>query len=137
MYKVLGAENCFGGDAAASAAANQKFPSKNLSSSFSKSFTYSGKQGDGATVLGEGRDIVTREICIPTFMKVNTLGKAAVLHFALFCCWSLPNSACTAMLMSSSHRLLIIHSPHPHFQGSPLLMYREVLPIFHGHKVCV
>jgi hypothetical protein len=34
-------------------------PSKNLTSSFSESFITSGKQGDGATVLGEGCDNVT------------------------------------------------------------------------------
>jgi hypothetical protein len=51
-------------------------------SSFSESFLSSGKQGGGATVLGEGRDTVTRETCIPTSMNVNNLGKVAVLHFA-------------------------------------------------------
>jgi hypothetical protein len=56
-------------------------------SSFSESCISSGKQGGGATVLGEGRDIVTRETCIPTSLNVNNLGKAAVLHFALFCGW--------------------------------------------------
>jgi hypothetical protein len=34
---------------------------KNLTSSFSKSFIASGKQGGGATVFREGRDIVTTE----------------------------------------------------------------------------
>jgi hypothetical protein len=38
-----------------------------------------------------------------------------VLHFALLCTGAMPNSACwlfdTAVLMSSSHRLLIICSP--------------------------
>jgi hypothetical protein len=68
-------------------------PSKNLVSFFSKSFIYSGKHEGGATVLREGRDIVTRETCSPTSLN---LGKVAVLHFALFCGWghaklSLPN----------------------------------------------
>jgi hypothetical protein len=71
-------------------------------------------------------------------LDVSILGKAAVLRFALppsvaggcaipacrslgtavltlFCSWGCANSACrlcdTAMLMSGSHRLLIIHSP--------------------------
>jgi hypothetical protein len=45
------------------------------------------------------------------------LGKVAVLHFALtpFCGWGCANSAYRlfdiAVLLSSSHRLLIIHSP--------------------------
>jgi hypothetical protein len=53
------------------------------------SFIYSDKQGGGAAVLGERRDIVTRETCIPTSLNVSILGKAAVLHFAfaLFCGW--------------------------------------------------
>jgi hypothetical protein len=45
---------------------------------FSESFISNGKQGGGATFLGEGCDIVTRGTCVPT---VNNLGKAAVLHF--------------------------------------------------------
>jgi hypothetical protein len=96
MYKVLSAETCFGRDTQQPAAANQNPhpkdssinpPSKRLASFFSESFISSGKQGGGATVLGEGFDIVTRETCIPTSLKVNNLGKAAVLHFALFCDW--------------------------------------------------
>jgi hypothetical protein len=55
-------------------------PSKSLKSSFSKYFISSGKQG--AKVLGEGPDIVTRETCTPTSLNVNNLGNAAVLHFA-------------------------------------------------------
>jgi hypothetical protein len=86
MYKVLRAENSSGGDTQP-AAANQNPPSKYLpskkpDSSFSESFISSGKQGGGATVLGEGHDIVTRETCVPT--SLNNLGKAAVLHSALF-----------------------------------------------------
>jgi hypothetical protein len=56
-------------------------------SSFSESFISSGKQGGGVTVLEEGRDIITRETCIPASLNVNNLGKAVVLHFALFCGW--------------------------------------------------
>jgi hypothetical protein len=36
---------------------------------------------------GRGRDSVTRETCIPASLNVNNLGKAVVLHFALFCGW--------------------------------------------------
>jgi hypothetical protein len=56
---------------------------------FSKSFIYSGKQGGGVTVLGEGYDIVTGETCDHYFLNVNILGNAAVLHFALalLCGW--------------------------------------------------
>jgi hypothetical protein len=67
---------------------NQSIPhQKSLTFSFSKSFISSGKQGGGATVLGEGCDIVTRETCLPTSLDLNNLGKAAVQHFALFCGW--------------------------------------------------
>jgi hypothetical protein len=57
-----------------------------------ESFIPSGKQGGGAAVLGEGRDIVTRETCVPTSLNANNLGKAAVLHFAFapFCSWGGP-----------------------------------------------
>jgi hypothetical protein len=51
-----------------------------FAASFSESFTPSGKQGDGA--LRDRHDIVTRETCVPTSLKVNNLGKAAVLHFS-------------------------------------------------------
>jgi hypothetical protein len=72
---------------AGSAAANQNPPSKSLQSCFSQSFISSDKQGGGATVLREGSDIVTKETCLPISLKVNNLGKAAVLHPALFCGW--------------------------------------------------
>jgi hypothetical protein len=52
-------------------------------SSFSKSFISSGKHEGGARVLREGHDIVIGETCIPTSLKVNNLGKAAVLNFEL------------------------------------------------------
>jgi hypothetical protein len=51
--------------------------------------------------------------------NVNILGKAAVLHFAFTpsVAGAVPNSACrlfdTAVFMSRSYRLLIIHSPQP------------------------
>jgi hypothetical protein len=84
-------------------------------STFSESFIFSGKQASGATVLGEGCDIITRETCVPTSLNVNNLGKASVLHLVLFCvAGAMPNLACqllgTAVLLSSSHRLLIIPS---------------------------
>jgi hypothetical protein len=89
VYKVLSAESCSGGDTAVSNSVSSQSkspiknpPLKNLTSSFSESFMSSGKQGGGAAVLGEGRDIVTRETCVPTSLNANTLGKAAVLHFA-------------------------------------------------------
>jgi hypothetical protein len=47
-------------------------PLKNLASFFSECFISSGKQGGGATVLGEGYDIVTGETCIPTSLNVTT-----------------------------------------------------------------
>jgi hypothetical protein len=108
--------------AAAAAAANQKSPSKTLTSSFSECFISSGKQGGGATVLREGHYTVMRESFLTTSQNINNLGKAAVLHFALFCDWGLiplllykPNSICqllsTAVLISDSHRLLITLSP--------------------------
>jgi hypothetical protein len=100
MYKVLSAESCSGGHTQpAAVAANQNPPSKilikkpshqkkkKLESSFRESFIYSGKQGGGAVVLREGCDIVTRETCVPTSLNINNLGKAAVLHFALFHSW--------------------------------------------------
>jgi hypothetical protein len=55
------------------------------------------------------------------FSNVNILGKAAVLHFALYSsvAGAMPNSAYrlfdTAVLMSRSHTLLILRSPHKNF----------------------
>jgi hypothetical protein len=90
------------------AAANQNPPSKNLVSSFSKSFISSSKQGGGATVLREGHNIVTRETCIPTSLNVNNLGKAAVFasYLALFGGWGCAKLSLllsTTVLMTSSH----------------------------------
>jgi hypothetical protein len=34
-------------------------------------------------VLGEGRDIVIKETCIPASLNLNNLGEATVLHFPL------------------------------------------------------
>jgi hypothetical protein len=56
-------------------------------SSFRESFIASGKQGGGAAVLWEGRDIVTRETCVPAALNINNLGKAPELHLA----WSSHN----------------------------------------------
>jgi hypothetical protein len=72
---------------AASSAASQEAHSQLikipvLRDVFRESFIYSGTQGCGATVLGKGRDIVTKETYNPTSLNVNNLGKAAALHFA-------------------------------------------------------
>jgi hypothetical protein len=56
---------------------------KTLASPFSESFIPSGKQGGGATFLGEACDIVIRETFLPASLNINNLGKAAVLHFPL------------------------------------------------------
>jgi hypothetical protein len=87
------------------------------SSSFSKSFIYSGKQGGGATVgVGGVCDTITRETCFPSECK--NLRKSSCATFCLLpLLWlgPVPNSACwlfdTAVLLSSSHRHLIIQSP--------------------------
>jgi hypothetical protein len=65
-------------------------------------------------VLGEELDIATGDICIPASLKVNNLGEIAVLHFPLpwpGLCQSQPMELHLTLLMSSSQRLLIIHSP--------------------------
>jgi hypothetical protein len=128
MYTILGAESRSGGETQQPVSvANQKTPPKNPASiphqktsmsSFSKSFISSGKQRGGATVLWEGCDIVTRETCIPTSLYVNNLGKATELDSASLSSMAgaVPNSSyrslSTTVLVSSSHRLLIICSPH-------------------------
>jgi hypothetical protein len=69
MYKVLSAGSCSGGDTEASSSihsSQSKFPIKKPHVILQESFTSSGKQGGGATVLGEGRDIVTRGTYNPT-----------------------------------------------------------------------
>jgi hypothetical protein len=53
-------------------------------------FINSGKQG-GAEALGEGRDIVTGENCVPASLKAS-LGDSAVLLF-LFVARAAPISA--------------------------------------------
>jgi hypothetical protein len=63
---------------AASKAANQSIQTNPLSS-FSESFIYSDKQG-GATVLGEGHDIVTRNL--PSyFSEIKHLRKSSCAAF--------------------------------------------------------
>jgi hypothetical protein len=52
---------------------------KSLVSSLSESFIPSGKQGGGAMVLREGRDIVKEKPVL------NNLGKTAELHLGLIC----------------------------------------------------
>jgi hypothetical protein len=88
---------------------------------FSESFISSGKQG-GAVVPVERRDIVTGETCIPTFLNVNNLGEAAVLHLPLLWPGAVPIlpyrktsyekavELHLTLLMFSSHKFL--HSPH-------------------------
>jgi hypothetical protein len=62
--------------------------------------------------------VIRMGTCNHNSLDVNILGKAAVLHFALtpFCSWRpVPIPAYRlsdiAVLMSSFHRLLILHSP--------------------------
>jgi hypothetical protein len=55
-----------------------KAKAKTLMSSFSGPFINSSKQG-GAEALGEGRDTVTGETCIPASLNANTLGETAGL----------------------------------------------------------
>jgi hypothetical protein len=101
MYKVLGAESCFGRDkqqpALESAAANQNPLSKDPASSFTESFISSAKQGGGATVLGRGY-IVTRGTCVPTsFSEHEQLRRSSCAAFCLLlssAAGAVPNSAC-------------------------------------------
>jgi hypothetical protein len=53
-------------------------------SSFSESFIYSGKGGDGVTILGEGYDIVTKEMC-----SVSDCKQLRKSSHAAFCSHSL------------------------------------------------
>jgi hypothetical protein len=86
-----------------------------------KFIVYSGKPGSRATVL-EGCDIVVFRNggrWDSYSLHVNILQRAAVLHFALtpFCSWGLCQILAYRLfaidvLMSSSHRLLILYSPH-------------------------
>jgi hypothetical protein len=78
-----------------------KIPHQKAStSSFSGSFIPSDKQ-EGEQQFS-GRDTVTRESCLPTSVDVNNLGKqlCCILHLLG-----------PAVLMSSSHKLLVIRSP--------------------------
>jgi hypothetical protein len=54
-----------------------------------ESFVSSGKQGSGAAVLREGRDIVTRDVWVPTSLNVNNLRKSSHAAF----CTSLSSEA--------------------------------------------
>jgi hypothetical protein len=107
-------------------------------SSFSESFIASGKQGGGATVLGEGHDIVTRETCIPTSLN-KQLRKSSCAAFCL-CpllqlgpCQTAYRSLSTTVLVSNSHRLLIIHSPQRPLKW-PLLCYHRKTAARHQPK---
>jgi hypothetical protein len=75
--------------AAAAAAANQKSPIKKRDILLQGVFIISSGKRGGATVLGEGRDIVTAETCIPASLNVNILGTVAALQLTLtfFCGW--------------------------------------------------
>jgi hypothetical protein len=70
-------------------------------------------------VLGGMWLLGTGGTCDCYSLDVTILGKAAVLHFTLtpFCSWGCANPACRlfdiAVLMSRSHRFLILHSPYP------------------------
>jgi hypothetical protein len=113
MYKALSAENCSSGDTAASAAANQNPPSKSLVYSFSQSFISSGKQGCGTTVLKGGWHCNERNL--PLCKQLTKSSCAASCTFLRLGHAKLRLGLLgTAVLMSNSHRLLIIHSP----QGS-------------------
>jgi hypothetical protein len=91
-------------------------PIKNPPSSFSKFFISSGKQGGGATVLGEGCDIVTRETCVPTsFSEGKQLQKSSCAAFCL--CPLLQWGPCQTQpadywVQLCLCQVLIIHSPH-------------------------
>jgi hypothetical protein len=89
MYKVLGAEICSGGD---SQQQHQQQPIKNFHQKTSPppsvSLLYPVVNNEmEQKFLGRGTAIETRETCVSTSLNVNNLGKAAVLHFALFCSW--------------------------------------------------
>jgi hypothetical protein len=82
-------------------------------------FINSCKQG-GAAALREEHDIVTGETCLSASLNINNLGDPAVLLFPVCgqgCAYlSLQMKAIKlhlSLLMSSFHRLFIIHSPHP------------------------
>jgi hypothetical protein len=65
---------------------------QSLASSFSESFTPSGRQG-GAAVLWEGRDIVTGETCVPASLS-KQLRKSS--------CSAFPSSVARAVPISAS-----------------------------------
>jgi hypothetical protein len=111
---------------------------KTTSCTSSEFIIYSSKTRRWATVLqGRGCDsdiivLWTGETCDCFSLNVNILRKAAMLHFVLTLlhlgpcqtkpvdsvAGAMPNSACrlfdTAVLTSSSHRPLILHSPYLH-----------------------
>jgi hypothetical protein len=125
MYKVIGTESCSGGDtqepaAAASQVAHSQAikiphpPSASLLYTVINNEVKQQSLGWGVTLKQEKPGFLLLSL------NVNNLGKAAVLHFALAPseAGAMPNSVyrslSTTALMSSSHRLLIIHSPHLH-----------------------
>jgi hypothetical protein len=74
MYTVLSAESCSDGDTQqpAAAPANQKATHP---SSLHLLYPVVNEE-----VEQQGRDIASRETCLPTSLNINDLGKAAVLH---------------------------------------------------------
>jgi hypothetical protein len=76
-------------------------------------------------VLGGMWLLGTGGTCDCYSLDVTILGKAAVLHFTLtpFCSWGCANPACKlfdiAVLVSHSHRFLILHSPYSHIWVKP------------------
>jgi hypothetical protein len=76
-------------------------------------------------VLGGMWLLGTGGTCDCYSLDVTILGKAAVLHFTLtpFCSWGCANPACKlfdiAVLVSRSHRFLILHSPYSHIWVKP------------------
>jgi hypothetical protein len=82
------------------------------------------KQGGRATVLGEGGDTVTRETCVPTSLNLNNLGKAAVLHFALFCGWGHAKLSLLIIGHSYTHVKFSQDSHNPLPTSSPFLFLK-------------
>jgi hypothetical protein len=113
----------------------KKKKNKTTLSSSSESFISSGKQGGGATVLREGCDLVTKRSLHSYFSESKKLRKSSELHLALSC-QTQPADYRAAVLLSSSHRLLMI-SPHAEWldwntyvKTSAKVLYHLTLPNF-------
>jgi hypothetical protein len=83
VYKVLSAESCSGGDTqpAGAAAVNQTLPSKSLHPP-SLLYPVVNKEVEHSSQGEQEKPVLTS-------LNVNNLGKAAVLHPALFWGWGL------------------------------------------------